>query len=340
MKHIKKLAILLSVLLILVGCSASKTYISYTIYPIGYLLNRIGSNKINTISVQNNVLVEVAQVKRATEEEPGFKEIIDNSTYFFHIGELEPYLDIYGDDVDNSEANVIDLAVLNAIYKFKRYTILPSNVEKKWDELPYYDGDTFNTIDTYSLDLFLWLDPIGMLSMAKDIYTTLSSNYVEQSAFFGENYKKLESDLISLDAEYQKLSKKLKNENKEIKFVCMTPSFGSWQIAYGFQVYPVCLSKYGTLPNAEQLQIIKDRIMKDNVKYIAYEPNMTSEMTELFNQLESELGLVRVNLSNISSLTPSQMENGKDYLSLMYENLSVLENISVSINALGSEEHN
>ena len=108
----------------------------------------------------------------------------------------------------------------------------------------------------------------------------------------------------------------------------MTGSFGCWQKDFGFQVYPVCLSKYGALPNEVQLEAIKNRIIADDVKFIAYEPNMSEEMMELFIQLEEELGLKRVTLYNISSLTNSQIDSGKDYLSLMYENLSVLESMA------------
>ena len=167
--------------------------------------------------------------------------------------------------------------------------------------------------------------------MAKTIYQILASNYVEQSAYFKENYTALESDLIEVDARYQNLANKLKSESKVIKFVSMTPSFGCWQKSYGFQVYPVCLSKYGALPNEKQLEAIKKRIIEDDVKYIVYEPNMTIEMSELFNSLADELNLTRVNLSNLSSLTPTQVNDGKDYLSIMYENLSVLENIAVQV---------
>ena len=53
-------------------------------------------------------------------------------------------------------------------------------------------------------------------------------------------------------------------------------------------------------------------------------------MNELFMKLEDELGLKRITLHNISSLTQTQMESGKDYMSLMYENLSVLESIATS----------
>lgn len=331
MKKITKVLISLLIVLMLTGCGKIKTYTSYTIYPIGYLLNRIGGNRIKAISVQTDELVQVAKPKVKTEEEPGFKEIIDDSLFFFHIGDLEPYLEMYESDIAQSEVAVTDLSVLNAIYKFQRYTLVQANGRETYIEAPYYDDSSFETADIYDTDLFLWLDPIGMLSMAKKIYQTLASNYVEQAAYFKENYTALENDLIEVDARYQNLSNKLKSESKVIKFVSMTPSFGCWQKSYGFQVYPVCLSKYGALPNEKQLEAIKQRIIQDDVKYIVYEPNMTTEMSELFNSLADELGLIRVNLSNISSLTQTQINDGKDYLSIMYENLSVLENIAVQV---------
>ncbi len=330
-KIVNKLLVLLICIFIFSGCAKIKTYTAYTIYPVGYILNRIGGNRIKTISVQTNDLVQVARPVTADEENPGFQDIINDSIYFFHIGDLEPYLEIYEDEINQSEANVVDLSVLNAIYKFQRYTLVTANGRETYIESPYYDGDIFDSIDVYDTDLFLWLDPIGMLSMAKTVYSTLANNYVEQSAFFKENYEALEADLIEVDARYQALSTKLKAESKTIKFVSMTPSFGSWQKSYGFQVYPVCLSKYGALPSEAQLEAIKQRIIADDVRYIVYEPNMTAEMNELFNELADELNLTRVNLSNLSSLTSTQINDGKDYLSIMYENLSVLENIAVQV---------
>lgn len=324
MKLIKKLCSILLVLLLLSGCGSSgaRKYTAYTVYPVGYLLNRIGGNHIIPISIQNSALVQ-SSIPVAD-----LKSILNDSMYLFHIGELEPYIDVYKEEIDESEVVKIDLSTLNAIYRFQRYTAVSAGNNQTFIESPYYDGDCFEIIDTYNDDLFLWLDPIGMLSMAKDIAATLSSNYVEQSAYFNENLNNLENNLIALDASYQNLANRLKKENRTISFVSMTASFGCWQKAYGFRVYPVCLSKYGTLPTDEQLAIIKERIVQDGVKYIAYEPNMTDEMLVLFKTLEEELGLKRINLSNISSLTFSQQSENKDYLSLMYENLSVLESIS------------
>ena len=327
MKYFKKLVIII-LIVCLTGCnsknSAVRSYHVYTAYPIGYLLERIGGNRIMISSIQNS-----AHIQNATLVDD-YENILDNALYFYYIKGLEPYLDLYGDDIDESLVNEVDLST-SSIYAFKRYTPVKVGGTLSYVESDYYSGSAFDDIDTYTNDLYLWLNPIGMLSMAKQIYNNLTANYAEQSSYFTDNYQELENDLISLDAAYQNLATSLQNEGKTIKFVSLTPSFTSWQKAYGIEVYPVCLSKYGALPTDSQLEIIKQRIIDDGVEYIVYEPNMSDEMMSLFSSLESELGLKRVNLSNISSLTVTQQSDNKDYLTIMYENLAVLENIAISI---------
>ena len=325
MKMIKKLLII-GLILLMTGCSSVKQYTAYTIYPIGYLLNRIGGNRIEPISIQTRSLVQVANIVE------NYDEILEDSSVLFHIGGLEPYMDLYEDRISELgiDLNVGDLSVLNCLYEYKRYTPIIVDGKATYIEGPYYEGDVFDEIDTYDLDPYIWLSPGAMYCMAKDVYEYLSSNYVEQSSYFQENYQALADELIALDASYQALASRLVKENKTIKFVAMTGSFGCWQKDFGFQTYPVSLSRYGVIPNQEQLEIIKAKIINDGVTYIAYEPNMTEEMALVFGQLEEELGLKRVTLYNISSLTNTQIESGKDYLSLMYENLSILENMAVS----------
>ena len=326
MKAFRKLLTIIITMFLLSACSNVKHYTSYTIYPIGYLLSRIGGNRIETVSIQNRNLVQIANLAE------NYKEVLEDSSVLFHIGGLEPYMDLYDDQIKELGIDLTagDLSILNCLYEYKRYTPVVVDGKVNFVEGPYYDEKTFAEMDMYDLDPFIWLSPSGMYCMAKDVYEYLSNNYVEQSAYFKDNYQQVADDLIALDAAYQTLASKLVKENKTIKFVSMTGSFGCWQKDFGFQVYPVCLSKYGALPNNEQLEIIKNRIRADEVKYIAFEPNMPVEMQELCTQLEEELGLQRITLRNISSLTNSEVESGKDYLSLMYENLSVLESIASS----------
>lgn len=316
------LALLLSTLS---GCQIKKMQVAYTVYPVGYLTSRLVGDKLQVVSIQNDEIVQ-----RATPTET-YLDDLSNSQTLFHIGALEPYLTVNSKEIKESKVNMNDLSILNAIYMFQRYTPVSVDGQISYIESPYYKGDVFNDIDAYEKDLYLWLDPIAMLSMAKDIEKWLSQNYTESSNIFSDNLETLEKDLVQLDAEYQKLATRLISEQKEIKFVSMTPSFGNWQKAYGFQTYPVVLSRYGALPTAEQLTEIKNRIVQDNVQYIVVEPNLPDDMVELLESIEQELGLKRVTLSNLSSLTQEQQEENKDYISIMYENLAVLDAMATSL---------
>ena len=309
------------------GCSYVRSGVLYSVYPIEYIIYRLGEGTIPAQSIQTNTIVQ------ATSIVDNHEELLYTNAALFHIGNLEPYVELYKDEIKDSLIRDVDLSILNTIYKFKRYTPVINNGEMTFIESPYYEGDAFNGVDMDELDLYLWMDPIVMLSMAKSIYEALVLLYPEQQATMEDNLERLEADLIDLDANYQGLNERLIENNQQIKFVSMTASFGTWQRAYGLETYPIVLSKYGVLPTNAQLEVIKNKILEDNVQYIVYEPNMTDEMIELFDQLQGELGLVRVELSNLSSLTSAEVDEGKDYLSIMYENLSVLETMITDRNA-------
>ena len=320
---LKKITLLiLSTMLLLSllsGCSLATKKIVYTVYPLEYLLEEIAGDTIMIQSVQMDSVVQ-----RATIAED-YEMILEDASLFLHIGSLEPYISVYSNDIRSYGIETLDLSLKNSIYEFKRYTRGVVDGENVYTTSAYYKGDSFKTIDTNEKDLYLWVDPISMVSMAREIKNWLQEKYPEDAAYYEENFEELESNLILLDAQYTSLSNKLREENKSIKFVSMTASFGNWQRTYGIQVYPVILSKYGVLPNDIQLEEIKQRIREDGVKYIINEPNMTEDMKALYDQLVEELGLKTVELSNLSSLSATQKSSNMDYLTIMYENLAQLE---------------
>ncbi|MCI7221601.1 MAG: zinc ABC transporter substrate-binding protein [Erysipelotrichaceae bacterium] len=323
-KKLILLLIIISLIFQFTGCATLNDQVAYTVYPIGYIIERITGSSNNAVSIQDDEIIQRAKIK------DDYEDILKASDALFQIGQVEPYLSIYRPYIVDMIAERIYLSSVNAIYLFKRYTPVVTNNEVTYVESDYYDASLFEDVDVNAKDLYLWLDPIAMLSMAKDIRDWYIQKYPDNAKFYEDNCDKLENDLVQLDASYQALATKNLNENKSIKFVSMTSSFGNWQKTYGIQVYPVILSKYGALPNNEQLECIKQRIIADSVQYIVYEPNMSDDMVELFNQLQEELNLTRVELSNLSSLTDSQKGSGKDYISIMYENLQTLESMAIS----------
>lgn len=316
----KKLALISVFLLsiVLTGCKPSRPTIAVTNYPVEFLVNQIGGEYVSVHMISDGTLIQRAQI---VDE---YETYLNDSDVLFYIGGLEPYMELYLDDIRSSKISMVDLSAISALNQFKRYTSTSLDGKIVTAETQWYEGDLFKNIDLYDKDPILWIDPISMSSMGSTICDWLSDKYPEYAKAFQQNFEALENDLARLDADFQSI----KDNQLNISFVSMTPSFGNWQKSYGVKVYPVCLSRYGALPSESQLSIIKQRIQNDGVRYIVKEPNLPEDMVKLHDRLVDELGLISVELSNISSLSEHEIESGVDYRSIMYQNLKVLEDIA------------
>lgn len=318
----KSLLLLLSILFLLLtltGCTFETPTIVVTTYPVKYLVEKLCGDRANIKCIGDDKVIIRSEIV------DNYKEIIEDADLFLYMGQVEPYLQIYLDEIKNTKnLDIIDLGSTTSLYPFKRYTNVKVGDSTYTIETDYYEGSVFDDIDIYDTDPYIWLDPVAMTSMANQIRNWLNEKYPEESEYFDQKYEELQTNFALLDSQFELL----KNSNSEIKVVTMSPSFGVWQKNYGIQVYPIILSKYGVLPNDKQLEAIKQRIKDDEVEYIFYEPNMTSDMETLYEQLIDELGLQSITISNLSSLSETQINENKDYLQIMYENLTFLESIT------------
>lgn len=317
-----------SICLTLCGCSKTRrTRIAYTVYPIGYLLSRLTTKQIPYQSIQDNSYDLIQNAGIISD----YQSRLSKAVVLFHIGNLEPYYQVFETSIEKTGVRTMDLAKGNAVYEYGRYeAVEDENGNVTYNTVPYYEGEAFDHIDTLSNDLYLWLDPIAMLAMATEIYDWLISRYPSSKAVLDENYVSLQNDLIELDAQYQALQ-----NNGGLSVVTMSPSFGCWQKSYGISIYPVVQSMFGVLPDEKQIRQIEETVIENNVRYIVFESNMNEEMTELFYRIQSDCSLTRIELSNLSFLSQNEEMEGKDYLSLMYQNLSVMLN---TINSMQKEE--
>lgn len=310
--------VLCMVLLCAGGCAAASQQIAYSVYPIGYLIERLAGSSVTAVSIQSDTFIQKAQIKG------DYKEILSDSEVFMHIGDLEPYLSAYEEEIRASGIQVLDLSAVNAIYPFARFT---TQSDDSLLESPYYVDECFNDVDTWDYEVNLWMDPISMLSLADDIHAWLVRTYPENEAMYDDNLAALRLDLVNLDARFEALALQLEQSGKTLQFVTMSAGFGIWQNTYGFGIYPIMLSRYGVLPDETELAAMERRIAEDGVRYIAYEPDMPEDLYALYERLEDDLDLIRIDLSNLSMLSAEQIASGKDYLSVMYENLTELETV-------------
>ncbi len=298
------------------GCANEKATVTTTVYAVKYLIEQLAGDKVDVEYISSDEFIQRANIVE------NYDEILQKTTVFFYIDELEPYLSLYPEILQDYSMKVINLASLSAIYDFKRYTTIKVGDESVIKEGPYYDSDLFEHVDIYNKDPFIWLDPIAMSSMAATIKDWLCSYYPEDTLTFENRFKELQQTFVRMDAEFQSL-----RDISNIKLVTLTASFGNWQRLYGIEVYPLILSKYGVLPTDEQLAYIESQIQANNVKYIVYDDTIIDEdMLNLYQQVKDDLNLTEIDLSSLSRLSENDIEKDKDYITIMYENLTALEN--------------
>lgn len=317
----KKFQLLIAALILvatLSGCKTGKPVIGVTVYPVQFLVERLAEDKVDVVMFSQGTTVQRATIIN------DYALKLKKVNVLFRINQLESYYNVFRKEIDVSQVKVVDLSITAAIYNFRRYTIANVAGSEVTVESDYYKGDAFTKIDVYDKDPMLWMDPIAMTSMAKTILEWLLKNYPEEAKFFNANFDKLEAELARLDAEYQSL----RLQKKNIAFLSLTPSFGNWQKAYGFEVYPIFMSRYGVYPSDAQIQLIKQRIQLDGVQYIAFEDNLPEDMKSLYTSLKADLDLKSLILHNIAFLGEADIAGNKNYFTLMYENLDMLEAIA------------
>ncbi|MBQ1300906.1 MAG: zinc ABC transporter substrate-binding protein, partial [Erysipelotrichaceae bacterium] len=238
---------------------------------------------------------------------------------FIYVGELEPYMDVFESEIMSYKFEILNLANLSAVNKFKRYTTVTVNNTTVTTESDYYNSDLFDMVDMYDKDPFIWLDPIAMASMASTIKDWLQSYYPEDSLIFENNFKTIQANMVRMDAEYQSL------KNLNVKLVTVGCTFGNWQKPYNVQVFPLIMSKYGVLPSDEQLAFIKKTIVENDVKFIVKDETLPEDMMALYEQVRDELKLKEISLSSLSKLSDEDKDKNKDYMTIMYDNLISLE---------------
>ncbi len=75
-------------------------------------------------------------------------------------------------------------------------------------------------------------------------------------------------------------------------------------------------------PSQKELKKIIEKGKKENIKYVMFEQNVSSRLTEV---VQNELGAEALTLHNLAVLTPEDEKNKEDYFSLMNRNIDTFK---------------
>ncbi|WP_099159977.1 metal ABC transporter solute-binding protein, Zn/Mn family [Virgibacillus ndiopensis] len=303
----KTVILFLSILLTIViaGCSSSTEdnntglTIYTSIYPIQYIAEQIGGDTLNVKSIYPPGV-------DAHTYEPTTKEMtsIASSDAFIYMGAgMEGFAESAADALQSENVELMELGKNEELF----------HTEKELSEEHADDGHHHGDHDPH-----IWLDPLRMVDMAEMIKDKLIELNPDKTEQYTDNFVTLKDELVALDKQYQKT---LQNkDNKEI--LVSHAAYGYWEERYGLDQIAISGLTSSDEPSQKELTQIIDETKELNINYVIFEQNGTDRISKV---IQEQINAEALYIHNLSVLTDDDIKNEEDYLSLMKQNLKVLD---------------
>lgn len=311
---------LFAIVVLLAACgneeqNASEDTISVytTVYPLQYFTERIGGEFVNVQSIYPAGANEHSF-------EPTQKDMmaLADADVFFYIGQgLEGFVESAKKTLANEHVKLV--ATADNISE-AQFHISTGHVHAEDEEEHDHDHDHEGEHEEHSHhehDTHVWLSPVLSKDLALAIKDELVATLPEQEAFFTKNYEALTKELDELNADFEEMAA---NTTKKTFFVSHA-AFGYIAGHYGFNQVPVAGLNSQSEPSQKQLAKIVDLAKAENIQYIFFEQNVSSNLTSV---IQKEVGAEALTLHNLSVLTKDDIKNNETYFTLMQHNIEQL----------------
>ena len=306
----KKILILLLFIILLTSftaCSSSGTEkgteqrVVYTsVYPIYDFTKKIGGDKIRV-----ELLIPPGTEPHSWE--PSAKDMakIEESDLFLYNGlGLDSWAERITKSLSNGNTNVLAVAEIDNI----------KPMVFKEEEKDHQDQEEH---DHGSYDPHVWLDPTNAGKMAEAIKEQLVKIDPQNEKYYEENFTIFQKQLKELDEKYQQALSQVEKRD----FIVNHAAFGYLANRYGLNQIAITGLSPQAEPSPAKLKELTVLIEKHDISIIFME-NLSSP--KLTNVLAKETGAKVDLLHPIDGLTQEEMDQGKEYLSLMEQNLKAL----------------
>ncbi|MEH7239312.1 metal ABC transporter solute-binding protein, Zn/Mn family [Bacillus sp. JJ1562] len=168
------------------------------------------------------------------------------------------------------------------------------------------------------VDPHVWLDPLKAVELAESILNTLEELMPEAKEDFEKNFDELVKNLEALDQEFDGV---VENSSKK-EILVSHAAYGYWESRYGIKQISVSGLSPTNEPTQKDLKNIINTAKKHNIKFVIFEQNLTSKVSEM---VKKEISAEALTLHNLESITEEDEKNSADYFSIMRQNLETLK---------------
>jgi zinc transport system substrate-binding protein len=234
-----------------------------------------------------------------------------------HSGESKSNHEMHEDEADHSEEKHHED---EADHSNKEHLEAETSNSKEDNEQndSTHSGENEEHAEHGNYDPHVWLDPSLSIQLASNIKDSLIKLMPEKKSEFEDNYKLLEKELTALDNEFKEVI-----DNSNTKYLLVAhDAYGYWASRYGIQQIAVNGLSPTQEPSQRELADIIKESKEHQIKYIAFEQNVSPRVAEI---IQKEIGAEALTLNNLESITDEDVKNNEDYFSLMRKNLETLK---------------
>lgn len=268
-----------------------KIYASF--YPMYYLASEIAGDKAEVVTM-------VPAGVEPHDWEPTPKMIIElnKADMLVYNGvEIEPWIGNVLSNIDNNTIKIVDAS--------KGIELIESGENGEEEEYGRYDPH-------------VWVSPLRIIQQAQTIFDALVQIDPANSEYYGENFGELKVKLTKLDKDIRDAHKSFKSN----VIVVSHEAFGYFAKDYGFKQIAIKGVNPQEEPSPSKMAELVRECKGNNVKYIFFEKLISPKLSEA---LAREVGAGTLVLNNAEGLSEEDIKSGKDYITVMYENLENLK---------------
>lgn len=301
-----------------------------TVYPLVYFTERIGGEHVDVKSVYP------AGANEHTFE-PTQKDMINmaDADMLFYIGlGLEGFIDSAKSTLQNE--NLEFIATADSITDEQLEAAAAGDGHGHEEDTHGHEEDEHGHEDDEhgheeeaagheghdhgSTDPHVWISPVLSQQLALSIRDSLIEADPESAPEFEQNYEELIAELEALDQSFETLGA---NAQRDTFFVSHA-AFGYLAAPYGFDQVAVAGLNSQDEPSQRELTQIVDMAREQDIDYIVFEQNVSSNLTEV---IRNEVGAEAIEMHNLGVLTQEDIDNDETYFTLMEKNLKALETV-------------
>ena len=290
----------------LAGCSpqsnstqgtTGKIKVMTTIYPVYEFTSKVGGDKVD-------VSMLIAPGVEPHDWEPTAQDLIkirSGKLFLYHGTGLEPIDKILKKDVIGETKTVEVSKGINALAKSA------DNEEEEHEEHK-----------ESKLDPHIWLDPVYAQQEVNNIVEALIEMDPQNADYYKKNAQAYNKELAQLDQDYKTGLSNVAHKD----IITSHSAFAYLAKRYNLQQVGIMGLSPDAEPTPDKMAKVIDFCREHNIKYIFFESLVSPKLSETIAKATGAKLLV---LNPIESITNDQKSQGKDYISIMRENLANLQ---------------